>query len=32
MYRRVIKPVLFSLTIEQAHHAVLLLLLSLIHI
>ena len=26
MYRRVIKPVLFSLTIEQAHHAVLLLL------
>ena len=26
MYRRVIKPVLFSLTIEQAHQAVLLLL------
>lgn len=26
MYRRIIKPVLFSLTIEQAHHAVLLLL------
>ena len=26
MYRRFIKPVLFSLTIERAHHAVLLLL------
>ena len=26
MYRRIIKPILFSLTIEQAHHAVLLLL------
>ncbi len=26
MYRRVIKPILFSLTIERAHHAALLLL------
>lgn len=26
MYRRVIKPILFSLTIERAHHAVMLLL------
>ena len=32
MYRSIIKPILFSLTIERAHRAVLILLLSLIHI
>ncbi|MFQ7055218.1 MAG: hypothetical protein ACLRQT_03380 [Alistipes sp.] len=26
MYRRIIKPILFSLTIERAHHVALLLL------